>query len=496
MRKVLNSLTLAFLFLNVFAFKNESQQPDKKYNILFIAVDDLRPELGCYGNTEIISPHIDRLADEAILFNRAYCQTAICMPSRVSLLSGVRPENFTPKGEFVTGPADKHLPGILTLPQLFRENGYQTVSVGKIYHHNNDDEDGWTRRHTETFTYDGANYGGYSSGYQKPENKKLVGNYMNAWARPELMDSLRPPAVEMTDTPDSAHPDGFITEAALKDLKNFKKSEKPFFLALGYYRPHLPFTPPKKYWDLYERDKISPADNPYLPKNGIGYHDWNELRRYGDIPREGPVSEAKARELRHGYYASVSFIDAQVGRVMAELEKLGLSENTIVVLWGDHGWNLEEHGLWCKHSNYEISTRTAMMIKVPEITTGEKTDALAGLIDIYPTLCALTGISAPETVEGESLIPLITGRKKKVKEEEFSFYGNSYSMRTDRYRFTKYFKPQKLRNTGGADKTGIYELYDHQNDPDENFNIAYEPGNADLVKALEKRMEEKGFYEF
>ena len=242
MRKVWNSLMLTSLLLSALAFGNSTQEPDKKYNILFIAVDDLRPELGCYGNTEIVSPNIDKLAEEALLFNRAYCQTAICMPSRVSLLSGVRPENFTPEGKFVTGPADKHLPGIVTLTQLFRDNGYQTVSVGKIYHHNKDDEDGWRRRYTETFTYDGANYGGYSSGYQKPENRKLVGNYMNAWARPELMDSLRPPAVEMTDTPDSLHPDGFITETGLKELKNFKKSREPFFLALGYYRPHLPFT--------------------------------------------------------------------------------------------------------------------------------------------------------------------------------------------------------------------------------------------------------------
>jgi arylsulfatase A-like enzyme len=310
------------------------------------------------------------------------------------------------------------------------------------------------------------------------------------------MDSLRPPAVEMTDTPDSAHPDGFITETGLKELNNFKKSGEPFFLALGYYRPHLPFTPPKKYWDLYERDEISPAENPYLPKNRIGYHDWNELRRYGDIPREGPVSEAKARELKHGYYASVSFIDAQVGRVMAELEKLELDENTIVVFWGDHCWNLEEHGLWCKHTNYEISTRTAMMIKVPELTDGSKTEALAGLIDIYPTLCHLAGLPVPKTVEGKNLVPVINGEKEKVQNEVFSFYGNSYSMRTDRYRFTKYFEAQKLKNTGGVEKSGIYELYDHQTDPDENFNIAYEPENSELVKKLEKRMYEKGYLKF
>ncbi len=482
----------AVISLVISACGGLKEEVPEKYNILFISVDDLRPELGCYGVSDIKSPNIDKLAASSVVFNRAYCQSAICMPSRASLLSGVRPEHFDSNGKLNTGSTDQNLPGIVTLPQHFKENGYQTISVGKIYHHNTDDEDAWTKRYKETFNIDEVLIHGYSSGYQNAEYRRQLLNYTGVFKDKTRWDSLRPPAVEITDTPDTMHPDGFITQATVKELKRLKVTQEPFFLAAGFYRPHLPFTPPKKYWDMYERSEIDTADNPFSPQNGIGYHNWNELRRYGDIPRTGPLSEEKALELKHGYYASVSFIDAQIGIILGELEALGLAENTIVVVWGDHGWNLGEHGLWCKHTNYEISTRTVLMIKVPGMTKGLKTEALSGLIDIYPTLCELTGLHAPETVEGVSLMPILTGEKDKVQDQVFSLYFNSYSMRTQRYRFTKYFKPEKLRNSE-KDTTGIYELYDHQNDPDENFNIAYEPENRKLVLTLDQQLTVNGY---
>ncbi len=304
------------------------------------------------------------------------------------------------------------------------------------------------------------------------------------------MDSACPPSNEIADLPDSFYPDGKITQLAVSDLKHLSEKKQPFFLAVGYYRPHLPFTPPKKYWDLYNRSKLDTASNPYLPKNGLGFTDWNELRRYGDIPQEGPLTSEKALELLHGYYASVSFSDAQIGILLQELDALGLEENTIVVVCGDHGWNLGEHGLWCKHTNYEISNRTVLMFKVPGGKKNMKTAALSGLIDIYPTLCDLTGIKAPKTVTGVSLKPILTEEREKVQDRIFSFYGEGYSMRTNRYRFTRYRNPQKIWESTISDTVGFYELYDHKLDPSENFNIAYDENNQELLKELEKQMDE------
>ncbi len=464
----------------------EKQPP----NVLFISVDDLRPELNAYGVSQVISPNIDRLASTGTLFTRAYSQSALCMPSRSSLLSGVRPEHFNNEGTLSPRPIEENIPEAITMPQTFKSHGYQTVSIGKIYHHNGEDEKGWTRRYEKKFEkYSGA---GYVSGYHSEEHRSIVYRYLQAWSNRSLMDSIRPPAVEMVEKPDSITPDGKIARIALEELNRLHDADSPFFLAVGFYRPHLPFTPPKKYWDLYDRNAIDTASNPFLPVNGIGFTDSDELRRYGDMPRSEPIGLEKARELKHGYYASVSFIDAQIGLILDELERLGESENTIVVLLGDHGYNLGEHTLWCKHTNYEVSTRTALIIKTPSMSEKRMTDALVGLIDIYPTLAELCQLRVPGNVEGTSLVPILTNQKSEVQSRVFSLYFDSYSMRTDQYRFTRYFEPTKIRNSSIGDSLGMYEIYDHLIDPNENRNIAYDPGNEGLLEQLKDEMNTHG----
>ncbi len=443
----------------------------KKKNVLMICVDDLRPELGCYGNKQIISPNIDKLASEGLLFNRAYCQIAVCGPSRGSILSGLRPGKIN-----YSWRLDKVLPDYATtLPRHFKKHGYATISAGKVYHYNDDDKQGWTKRYTTTFTEPCM---GYCSGYQNEENIKYLNNYF------EPIDPNNPlrrsHSVEASDTPDGAHPDAMIADDVIGSLRELKKEGEPFFVAAGFYRPHLPFSPPKKYWDLYSREDIDLADNPYMPKNGIGFTNWDELRRYGDIPNEGPLTDEKARELIHGYYASVSFADAQIGRVISELERLGLKEDTVILLWGDHGWQLGEHAMWSKHTNYEVATRTSMIVSVPGVTSGQKTEALVELLDIFPTLCELTSLPKPDYLEGKSFVPLIYDPNRSWKKAAFSYWGRSPSMRTERYRVTKHRKKHP--------EYGDIELYDHEVDPDENFNIAAE--KPELVKKLLLQMKE------
>ena len=442
----------------------------EKSNILFIAVDDLRPELGCYGNEQIKSPNMDRLAKQGLLFDRAYCQTPVCMPSRVSVLSGYRPESFGFSYQF----SSKKLPTqTVSLPQLLKDEGYTTVSIGKIYHYNNDDPEGWTRRHKDTF-HEGDLCQGYCSGYQLESNLKVFDNYFKDISAANLP---RPSSCEISDSPDNAHPDGKIAFRAIEELRKLKNDDKPFFLATGFYRPHLPFTAPKKYWDLYKRKDITLPSNPQPVENGITRGKWDELRRYGDIPKNGPVSEEKSRELLHGYYASVSFADTQIGKLLAELERLELAKNTLIILWGDHGWNLGEHGWWCKRINVETSTRTAMMISVPWMQKGKTTKALVELVDIYPTICELATIKPPFHIEGTSFASLIEDPQRSWKKAVFSEIGNARTIRTNRYRLIKH-------------ENNRFELFDHNKDSGENVNVAGNSEYADILEALKTQLEE------
>ncbi|MHB8901847.1 MAG: sulfatase, partial [Thermoguttaceae bacterium] len=368
-------------------------------------------------------------------------------------------------------------PGTVSLPQLFRNGGYATVSVGKVYHHNNDDPDGWTRRYTETF----AESAGYCSGYQLAENQALLPNYFKRRQGPTA--SLpRPPMWECTDTSDEACPDGFIASTAVEELRRFKASGEPFFLAAGFYRPHLPWTPPRKYWDLYQRQNIPLPANFHAAADSIPRNDWDEVRRYGDAPEQGPVSEDKARQMIHGYYASVSFVDAQIGKVLDELHGLGLDQSTVVLLFGDNGWNLGEHGRWSKFTNYETSTRVTLIAACPggaDGTAHQTTAALVELVDIYPSLCELCGLAAPAYLEGTSFVPLLKEPNRRWKSAAFSSLINDYqtrTMRTDRYRLIEH-------------ATGQTELYDHQNDPAEDHNLAGDPASQDILRQLRGALE-------
>lgn len=441
----------------------------KRPNVLFIAVDDLRPQLGCYGYDHILSPNIDRLASEGLLFERAYCQQAICMSSRASLLSGYRPD----KGEiFRNGPLYKHVPDALPINQHFLDNGYEAVTMGKIYHHRSDEKKGWSK---EAFHPEGDWEG---RGYLNPESIVHVREYdaKHAGGKKQGLG----PAYEWADVADNAYPDGITAEHAITELNRLK--DQPFFLAVGFQKPHLPFNAPKKYWDLYDEDKINLADNPFVPKNAPeeAFTNWGELRAYYGMPQEGPMPDELARKLIHGYYACVSYTDALVGQVLDGLDRLDLRKNTIVILWGDHGWKLGEHGMWCKHTNFELDTHATLMLSAPGMKAkGQRTSNLVEFVDIYPTLCELTGLEKPGHLEGRSMAPLLDNPGQSWKEAAYSQYPQGsvmgYSVRTDRYRYTEW------RRLGSTEITA-QELYDHEKDPDENVNIVGEAGNQDIVE--------------
>lgn len=451
-------------------------------NILFIASDDMRPELGCYGAEHVHSPNLDRLAARGTTFLRAYCQQAVCSPSRSSLMTGLRPDTIR-IWDLATHFRD-NAPDVVTVAQHFKNNGYHTERLGKIFHTghgNRDDKFSWSR----TVKYPSASrYGPEGSAHIK----RLLAEAKAKGI--DLKDNrLRPRGLpwEAPDVADNELADGMIAENAIKLMNEFK--DKPFFLAVGFLNPHLPFVAPKKYWDLYDPASIKLADNPYAPKGAPEYAmtTWGELRKYYDIPAKGPLSDDQARSMIHGYYAAISYVDAQIGRLLDELDHLGLTENTIVVFWGDHGWKLGEHGGWCKHTNFELDTHAPMIVSSPsQKAAGKKTKALVEFVDIYPTLADLAGLPILEELEGLSVAPLLDDPNLPWKTAAFSQYPRSngkqklmgYSMRTDRYRFTRW------EHKSNPEKVDAVEIYDHVEDPDENVNLAADPANKQLIEQL------------
>ena len=458
-----NLIVLAGLLAFVLSACQSSGLPENP-NVLFIAVDDLRPELNCYGQSQIKSPNIDALAAEGLLFQQAYCNIPVCGASRASLMTGLRPTI----NRFITYYtwADKDAPGIKTLPSLFRENGYHTISNGKVFHHRTDSRESW-----DEIWY--------------PEMKATWRDYQ----RPEniLLDTLsgrdrRGPAWECIEGPDSIYFDGKIALKSIRDLKKLKKTDKPFFLATGYLKPHLPFNATKKYWDMYDPEDIVLPTNDTLPL-GLPYHlisNWGELRAYDEIPEEGPVSDSAARKLIHGYYACVSSTDAAIGMVLDALEELDLERSTIVILWGDHGWNLLEHGMWCKHCNFNTSLRSTLMLKVPGKTSGKQTESLVEFVDIYPTLAELCNLPLPGHLEGKSMVPLVEDPGADFKDHIISKWYSGLTIQTRDHAYTEWFTP--------ADSLIGSMLYDHRSDLDENFNLAGKPEYKSLVDSLSRVM--------
>lgn len=454
---------------------HRSHREEKPLNVLFIAVDDLRPELGCYGQSSIHSPNIDRLAGEGLLFERAYCQQAVCSASRTSLLTGLRPDAT---GVYnLTTHFRKNIPEVITLPQYFKNQGYHTEWWGKIYHARLFDSLSWT---TQGLTFEpGANW----RAYVLEESKRVAGSRGG-----------RGPAFEKADVPDNAYPDGKIADRAVESLRNLAQNEKPFFLAVGFLKPHLPFNAPKRYWDLYDPSTIRLPAHQSLPAGApaLAGHNSGELRAYAGIPERGLLDEKQSIELIHGYRACVSYTDAQVGRLLDELKRTGLDRNTLVILWGDHGWKLGEYGMWVKHTNFEYDTRAPLIVKKPGMEgAGASTQALVEFIDIYPSLCEMAGLPVPGNLPGRSFAPLLERPDQKGKPAAFSQYPRGsdimgYSMRTDRYRFTKWQKRDR------PDEIVAYELYDLQHDPQGLVNIAGHPESAAAIRELMHLMTTSG----
>ena len=456
---------------------------EAKPNVLFIAVDDLRPELGCYGKP-VISPNIDRLAASGTLFERAYCQQALCMPSRASLLTGRRPDSTK---VYAFDPDFREaLPDVVTLPEHFKRSGYYTRAFGKVFH--KDDPRSWSEPlwkskcaeyHTER--------GKQVLQWIKDDYRRIT----YTWHLGEgIIKTKRAGGLpwEAPDVPDNQLREGDMTDKVIQVLGEV--ADRPFFLGVGYHKPHLPFVAPKKYFELYDRESIELASNPQEPEDvpRCAMYNWNDMRHYYGVPKVGPMPDEQARDLIHAYYACVSYVDAQIGRLLDRLVQLDLAENTIVVLWGDHGWQLGEHGMWDKHSNFETSTHAPLIVRVPGQKPG-RTDALVEFVDIYPTLCELCGLSLDEGVEGTSFVPLTVDPDRSWKRAAFSQYprvipghgrGMGHSMRRDRYRFTEWTVPGK--------EFLAYELYDHSVDPGENVNLAGRPEHAGAVKALKAQL--------
>ncbi|MFH4966994.1 sulfatase [Gaetbulibacter sp. M240] len=457
------------LFLTAFCFLSVHPNPDfivpeqtTKPNILFIAVDDLKPEINAYGASHISSPNLDKLASQSLIFERSYCNIPVCGASRASILSGLRPTrnrflNFSTR-------KDVDAPKVSSLPMTLKDNGYTTISNGKVYHHNDDDKNAW----------------------DEIWHPKIAGNYYASKENDTLRNMRnRGPAYESSPVNDTVYADGKIANKGIADLRKLKEKGTPFFLALGFLKPHLPFNAPTKYWDLYEEKNIKLPENYSQPKSTPkeAFNNFGELRTYYGIPNgKEPINEALAIKLIHGYYASVSYIDAKIGRILKTLDDLGLAENTIVVLWGDHGWNLGNHKLWCKHSTFESALRTPLLIKIPSVTKGERSHDIVEYIDIYPTLCDLAGIEMPSHLEGVSLRQLFYGGNLN-KNYAVSKFKDAVTLIKDQFFYTEWIDEKG--------KTYQRMLFNHDSDPLELDNLAEKNAYKNLVVDFAAELRQK-----
>ena len=504
-----------FLFIeNNACHAQKSSQP----NIVFIAVDDLRPELGCYGNIHIHSPNIDRLATQGRCFHRAYCQQSICSPSRASLLTGSRPDSI---GVIENTAYFRDLnPDIVTLPEHFIAHGYNATYSGKIFHGRmTDEKHSWNYRPNREGLIRPITPGGNAM----PENQKIFAQnrerMVALYGEASSRGLIHGPAYEAGLVDDDGYLDGYNTSVAIQTLDDLVQQDKPWFLAVGFVRPHLPFHAPKKYFDLYTPEQIQLTDISQPPQGGasMGLHASFELRTRHGIPKAGPLDTSLAKELLHGYYACVSYVDAQIGRIISALEKTHERDNTIIVVWGDHGWHLGEFGIWGKATNYEIATRVPLIIWTPTMSQrGEPSHSLVELLDLYPTLCELAHLPRPNHLAGKSLVPVLHDPDATIKDFAMSqfptpalrewaanplspqmretFFGPliqkveeriikqqgsrwereffeqhlmGYSLRDNRYRYIEW-RDNRDRNAEPI----FQELYDHRNDPHETMNVA------------------------
>jgi arylsulfatase A-like enzyme len=483
----LPSLALIISLSLAFPDPAVANAPAEPLNVLFIAVDDLRPDLGAYGNPVVHTPNLDRLAAEGLLFTRAYCMVAICHPSRAAVLTGKRP---TTSGIYEFRPEIREaMPQVVTLPQHFKSRGYHAQAIGKIFHGPNlDDPHSWSV----------PSYWPASQPYHTPEGIRIMKRVESEKPFATLVDPssgqssqhrMRGLPCEAPNVPDHLLDDGSVTERAVDALRQVR--DRRFFLAVGYFKPHLPFVAPKRYWDLYDPASLPLPSRASAPEGAPHYalYGWQDTRRYWGMPHEGPLPAAEARRLTHGYYACISFIDAQIGRLLEELDRLQLRDRTIVLVWGDHGYNLGEYGEWDKRNNYEASTRSPLLVRAPGHAPGRRTNALVEFVDIFPSLCDLAGVPALAGLEGTSFKPLLKDTKRQWKRAAFSHTSREvagagvtlgHAMRTDRYRFVEWV------NASGSLRE--HELYDLHSDPVESENLARRPELAGLVGQLSAQL--------
>ncbi|WP_052353494.1 sulfatase [Dyadobacter tibetensis] len=472
-------------FLILFSIIISAMAPSSRPNILFICIDDLRPETGAYGNSLIKTPNMDRLAKQGILFTNHFVTQPTCGASRYSLLTGKLPrQNAELKNSameaLLAGKERSEIPE--TFIDQLRRKGYYTVGIGKISH----------------------SADGYVYGYEEPKSNRLElphswdemlfdpGKWETGWNaffayadgsnRQSRKGKVKP--YESAPVDDEGYPDGLTANLAVQKLQQLAVRNQPFVLGVGFFKPHLPFNAPQKYWDLYQRDSLPLTPAPNIPQHihEASLHGSGEFNQYqlGEekASLDQPVSDAYARKVTHGYYAAVSYVDAQIGKVLDELKRLNLEKETIVVLWGDHGWHLGDGRVWGKHTLFDVSLKSALIMKVPGKSQGLVQNKIVSSIDIYPTLMELCGVNPVAKLDGQSFVGLLgksgVGGAARVA---YSYFNKGISLRTDQYRFTRYFREQ----------TPVIELYDHRVDPHEEKNIAGE--RPEMVKKLMQEWE-------
>lgn len=475
MRSACSALLITLCLLS------RSTSAAERPNVLLILVDDLKPSFGAYGDEWVHSPNLDRLAARGIRFDRAYCNQAVCAPSRNNLLTSSR---STSLGIYSLGDNFRNaVPDAVTLPQYFKQQGYYSAGIGKVFHighGNTGDEPSWSVPFHPDKVID----------YVLPESTDGWLTREEAYFSNQELDRIRElprgAAWEKADVDDEAYADGRIASEGIKRLQWAKDSQQPFFLALGFTKPHLPFCAPQKYWDLYDPANLPMPEYEQPPAGAPPYahKTLGELNQYKPVPQNPPLSEDLKQTLIHGYYAALSYMDAQLGRVLDELDRLELADETIIVLWGDHGYHLGDHGSWTKHTNYEQANRIPIVFVAPGITTpGTHTDALVETVDIYPTLVELAGLPAargPQPMDGQSMVPILKDASQSIRDHAYHCFPRGgrlgRAIRTDRYRLIEW-TPQR-----GAARRVDYELYDYETDPLETRNLAGE--HPELVEEL------------
>lgn len=445
--------------------EGKKEQTQIKRNVLFIIVDDLRTELNCYGVSDIVSPNIDALASSGVRFDQAFCNVPVSGASRASLMTGMRPT----LNRFVDVDAKIALeaPDAVSLPKYFRQRGYTTISNSKVIHGQKDVLDSW------------------SEIWKPGTDNQRWRNYLGKENADNQTTRHAADAYECLDVADDAYFDGVTAKKTIADLQKLKKSGDPFFLAVGIVKPHLPFNAPKRYWDMYDRQKIDVPENYRMDRGGFplqAFHSWRELRFYKDIPNQGSIADDEiARTLIHAYKACVSYADAQVGAIVNELRRLEMDKNTLVVLIGDHGWSLGDHGDWCKHSNFSVVNRAPMIMSGPGLPSGKSVREIVEFVDLYPSICELAGLSTPQQCEGASVVKLATGGDPTWKNSAVVKWHSGVSLMTEQYRYTEWRNDQNIQTAR--------MLFDYQKDPHENTNFAEASEYNSVVEQLQNQLE-------